>query len=493
MYEKVLSGLEDKVAKERNFIKSFFQFSMGQWIAAFISFITTPIITWLIIPAEFGKASMFTLAFNLLLTIALLGVDQSFVRMFYERPEDDRRNLFWESLLPSLTVGFVIFIVIGFFWKKLSFILFGDYTHFLPVFLLGITVLVGVVERFTTLTVRMKKRGIAFSALRIVNGITNAAFTILYALFVSRTFYAVIVGLFFSHIASALLAIYFERDLLFGKLKIDFSSISAIIKYGLPFVPAFLIIWLFQSIDRLALRNYCDFTEIGLYSAAFKVVAVMNLIQAGFTTFWTPVSFESYEKEPESAGIFEKTSLFIAAPMFVFGMLIIVFKDAIFLLLESSYRHAAGISAFLILMPIMYTVSEVTVVGINFKKKTHWHMLIAVVSAGFNIFGNILLVPLYGASGAALSTGLSYIIFFCMRTFISKSLYKVDYHLKKFFSATFVFVVVAFINTFTGNTVWQILSAVCGLIFVLVIYNNEVRYMFNLVLGELRRIVKFRE
>ena len=117
------------------------------------------------------------------------------------------------------------------------------------------------------------------------------------------------------------------------------------------------------------MRNYCDFTEIGLYSAAFKVVAVMNLIQAGFTTFWTPVSFESYEKEPESTGIFDKTSLFIAAAMFVFGMLIIVFKDAIFLLLESSYRQAAGISAFLILMPIMYTVSEVTVVGINFKKK----------------------------------------------------------------------------------------------------------------------------
>jgi len=88
---------------------------MGQWIAAFISFITTPVITWLIIPEEFGKASMFTLAFNLLLTIALLGADQSFVRMFYERPEDERRNLLWESLLPSLSVGFVVFVVIGIF------------------------------------------------------------------------------------------------------------------------------------------------------------------------------------------------------------------------------------------------------------------------------------------------------------------------------------------------------------------------------------------
>ncbi len=474
--------------KEREFIKSFFQFSMGQWIAALISFITTPITTWLIIPEEFGKASMFTLAFNLLLNIALLGADQSFVRMFYERSEDKRRDLLWDSLLPSLSIGVVVFVVIGIFWEELSFVLFGDYTHFLPIFLLGVTILVGILERFSTLVVRMKKRGIAFSTLRVVNGVTNATFTILYALFFSRTFYAVIVGLFFSHIITSILAIYFEKELWFGKFKIDFSSIKAIVKYGIPFVPTFLITWLFQSFDRLALRNFSDFTEIGLYSAAFKVVAVMNLIQTGFTTFWTPTSYENYENTPESTGIFEKTSLFISAAMFTFGMLIVVFKDAIFLLLESSYRQAAGISSFLILMPIMYTVSEVTVVGINFKKKTYWHMLIATISAGANIFGNFMLVPIYGAKGAALSTGISYIIFFGMRTIISKRLYKVNYHLGKFYFSTVIFVVVAFINTFVNSLFLQVLSAVIGLIVVFIVYSEQVRYVLDFAIEELKRL-----
>lgn len=474
--------------KEREFIKSFFQFSIGQWIAALISFITTPITTWLIIPEEFGKASMFTLAFNLLLNVALLGADQSFVRMFYERSEDKRRDLLWDSLLPSLSVGFVVFVVIGIFWRELSFVLFGDYTHFLPIFLLGVTIIIGILERFSTLAVRMKKRGIAFSTLRVVNGVTNAVFTILYALFVSRSFYAVIVGLFFSHIVTAILAIFFERELWFGKFKVSFKSIKAIVRYGLPFVPTFLITWLFQSIDRLALRNYSDFTEIGLYSAAFKVVSVMNLIQAGFTTFWTPVSYESYEKEPESKGIFEKASVFIAAAMFVFGLLIVVFKDVIFLLLESSYRQAAGISSFLILMPIMQTVSEVTVVGINFMKKTYWHMLIASVAAGVNVFGNLMLVPVYGAKGAAFSTGVSYIVYFCMKTFISKRLYPVNYHLAKFFISTFVFVIVAFINTFVINMGFQVVSAVLGLIVVMFVYRDQVKYVFDLGVGLMREV-----
>ena len=478
------------MSKERNFIKSFFQFSIGQGVAALISFITTPITTWLIIPEEFGKASMFTLAFNLLLNVALLGADQSFVRMFYEKEEEKRRNLLWEALIPSLIVGFVIFIFIEIFWKQLSFVLFGDYTHFFPVFLLGVTILVATMEKFATLAVRMKKRGIAFSTLRVVNGITNATFTILYALLVSRTFYAIIVGTLFSHIITALLAIYFERDLWFGKFKIDFSSIKAIVKYGIPFVPTFLITWLFQSFDKLALRNYCDFTEIGLYSAAFKVVAIMNLIQAGFTTFWVPISYESYEQNSEDKGIFEKTSLFIAAAMFMLGMGILLFKDVIFLLLARSYRTAAQISPFLILMSIMGTVEYVTGQGINFKKKTYWHIVRSLVAAIIDIVGNLLFVPIYGAKGAAFTTGISYIVFFSISTYISQKLYKVNYHLGKFYSATIIFVIVAFINTFVDILSVQIVSAIIGFILITIIYKDQIKYAISLIINELKGIKK---
>ena len=54
--------------------------------------------------------------------------------------------------------------------------------------------------------------------------------------------------------------------------------------------------------------------------------------------------------------------------MFIGGIVIVIFKDLIFLMLESSYS-AAGLASFLLLMPILETVSYVTTVGINFKKK----------------------------------------------------------------------------------------------------------------------------
>jgi len=67
-------------------------------------------------------------------------------------------------------------------------------------------------------------------------------------------------------------------------------------------------------------------------------------------------------------------------------------------------------------------------------------------------------------------------------------LYPINYHLGKFFSATAIFVVLAFINTFAGSLVWQILSSLVGLILIVLVYSNEVRYVLDLVVDELRRV-----
>jgi len=75
-----------------------------------------------------------------------------------------------------------------------------------------------------------------------------------------------------------------------------------------------------------------------------------------------------------------------------------------------------------------------------------------------------------------------------MRTIISKRLYKVNYHLGKFYFSTVIFVVVAFINTFVNSLFLQVLSALIGLILVLIVYREQVRYVFDFAIEELKRL-----
>jgi len=81
-----------------NFLKTLAKFSVGTWIQAALGLITTPIIAWFITPEEFGKASMFTLAFSLSLNIALLAIDQGYARFYNE--SSDKGSILRASLLP---------------------------------------------------------------------------------------------------------------------------------------------------------------------------------------------------------------------------------------------------------------------------------------------------------------------------------------------------------------------------------------------------------
>ena len=97
-------------------IKLFLKFSFGSWLSAAISLFTTPIISALVIPEEFGKASMYTLAFSLTLQIALLGSDQGFVRRFFKEggSEYQSRLLFNSILVPllfSLFIALIVFVL----------------------------------------------------------------------------------------------------------------------------------------------------------------------------------------------------------------------------------------------------------------------------------------------------------------------------------------------------------------------------------------------
>ncbi|MFA9352899.1 polysaccharide biosynthesis C-terminal domain-containing protein, partial [Escherichia coli] len=72
----------------------------------------------------------------------------------------------------------------------------------------------------------------------------------------------------------------------------------------------------------------------------------------------------------------------------------------------------------------LYTLSEVTAVGSAISRRTIFSMLASVVAMLCNLAGNYLLVPHYGASGAATSTLLAFIVFYVLRTEFSKRVWR---------------------------------------------------------------------
>lgn len=476
--------LESKASLKGN-LKSFLQFSYGTWVLAFISFLTTPIISWLILPEEFGKAAMFTLAYNLLINLILLGADQSFSRMFFEQKEPiGRSKLLAESLNLPVLVSLVCIVLIFANWEGLSFLLFDRQESRLIAVLLTLSLVIGIFNRLSLLLIRMQKRANAFSALQVFSGLANVAFLLFYSYFVSRDFVAIIAAFFFSTFLTTLICILTEFKVWKESAHFFFNGINReIFRYGIPFVPVFLVDWIFQGTDRFFLRYLTSFEEVGLYVASFKIVSVMNLIQTGFTLYWSPFSFEKFSQNPDDRASYSLVFNYLSLILFSFVTIILFFSQEIVLLLSSAYADIADIFPFLLLVPVLYTLSEITVVGINFKKRTSWHLWVSVFALTVNVILNFLLIPVLGVRGAAISTAIGYLGFFLVRTLLAYRLYPIQYEWPKFVSSIVLVIGISFIQSYLSPGLLTYGLTLLVFLAIQLIYYQEIRGIYRLMIN----------
>ena len=137
----------------------------------------------------------------------------------------------------------------------------------------------------------------------------------------------------------------------------------------------------------------------------------------------------------------------------------------------------------------MYTISETTVNGLVFMKKSKMQVVVSIGACMTNVIGNIILVPKFGCQGAAISTGLSYIVFFTLRTVLSNKYYYVDFKLKRFYLLTIVAVLYAFYNTFVKFNTRSIVGYFVCVTVLILLYKDTILFILKYIQDMVLNIV----
>ena len=411
----------DIVENKNNFIKRLFSFSVGPIINTFIGFFSVIVTTWFLFPEELGKAAMYTTAIEIISSVVFLGLLRSHAREY--RNSNDKAHLLFNVIIVPLTISVIVLVFGIIFRKNISILLFGEYS-ILGIILFSIALPIKVIDRFAASTIRMEEKGKLYSFHQVLQKISSFSILLIFFLFVSPTYHAVLMASVGSMFINSISQILFMRQIWKNifKQKIDLTLIKRILKFGLPLVPVAGLMWVFNSADKLMIRYFSDFNELGFYSGAFKIIALLNVIKKSFVNFWSPTSYRWFENN-EPIQKYQKVTDYLTTIFFILAATLIIFKKVIFLLLSSKYYPSANVFPFLMFIPIMATLSESTMIGIQFKRKTHYQIYAAIIVAIFNIIGNLILIPKYGAVGASISTGLSYILFFYIRSYLSNKVW----------------------------------------------------------------------
>lgn len=456
-------------------LKKFIEFATGNLLVLILGLLSSAITTRIITPDQNGIFSLFNTIISLLVLVAMIGMDQSYVRYYYEENKENRGHLLRRCIKLPLMINLSVGLIGLVFYKPISNWLVGEASFFIVV-LMVVHSTFNIISNFVLINIRMKQRGKLYSFVTVMNKVCYLVFVFIFYYLFKNNYITLILAFILANLSMLIIGMIFEKSdwFEFRRESNLNTSTNTLIKYGTPFIFSMAIVWIFQSIDKVSLKIFSDNYQIGLYAGAMTIIGLMNTLQGAFTTFWTPVAYEKYSKSPENTEFFSTINQIVSIIMILLSIGLIACKDIIVLLLGPSYRDTVFIFPFLVFMPIMYTISETTVLGINFKKQTKYHIYISIFSALSNIIGNILLVPSLGAKGAAISTGLSYIVFFLARTYFANRLYRINLKLGRFWvSIIAVYVLAIYSSMYKFNLIIFILTLVSVAI-VLFVYRDIV-------------------
>ena len=473
------------------FLKHFLLIGSGTLLSQIIGILTTPIITRVVSPTEYGQFSIFTLYSGMALMVLYLGLDQSLVRYFYEKETDEYRRALLFKCLKYPVIGTVITAIVVIILGVLGIFRFELGLKILV--LVCIYTFIQVIYRFSLLLVRLQYKSKLYSTLGIIQKLiyVGLALTLIYLNIFSDTV-SLAIATVIAAFTGMIISIIAEKRLWnYALVKPGDCAISQkeLIKYAYPYIFSMGVTTLFQSIDKISLDMYCSYVEVGIYSSTMTLVHVFSIVQTTFNTLWAPMAIEHYTKDKSDTSFYQKGNQIITVIMFFIGFSLILAKDVFAVLLGEKYRDAAYILPFLIFNPIMYTISETTVNGLVFEKKSNLQIVVSLGACAVNILGNTILVPKLGCQGAAISTGVSYIVFFTLRTFLSNRVFYVDFHLKKFYFLTACAVGYAFYNTFVHFNLFSVVGYIICITVMVVLYHETILYGFNYLRNMLAEVV----
>ena len=254
-------------------------FSIYSFFNKGISFLLLLILANYIQPKEYGELSMFNTVVMLLGYVVSLSVHSYLNVSYFQRTKEEFRKDFSAICIVTISVSFILFLILIFdvdLWSNILKIP-ADLVLF-PLLLASLNVFVHMNLSLLRIQEKIMKYGI-FSCSFALSSMLLTLYLVIYQEQNWRGFvYAkMICDCTFGFIS----LIRFYKYKLFT-VTTDISIYKTLLLFGLPVIPHHLANWVRQGCDRYIIDYFYDTSEVGLFSFALNLVSIITMIGTAF-------------------------------------------------------------------------------------------------------------------------------------------------------------------------------------------------------------------
>lgn len=424
---------EGYISHIRKLIKSLGIYALSSAASPLATLILSPFLTRYLSHADYGALAILNTAVTLLTGLTQLGLATAFFRSYnydYESQKDRYGVVSTTVVLLSFMSAFAaITILIAAPW--LSLLLFNNASFTNSVRLVGVVILVQnlTVPGFAWL--RAESRAAVFAALSIANLIIciTANFTLVGVLHMGISGSLISTGSGYAAVLIATLPVILLRTGF--RLRMDIARV--LMSFGLPSVFTFLSIWVLSLSDRFLLARLGSLAQAASYTVAYSLGGVISTIVLNPVTLAWPSTMYSIAKRDDAAHIFRIVFRWygIALLFAAFGFSL-VSSIGLELFFPPAYQASAPIIPIIVISYLFYGIYVIFMTGTYIRRKTWYAVIFTTTAALTNVGLNILLIPLYGSMGAAVSTLVAYLLFAVIGYVVNQRIYPIPYEMGLF-------------------------------------------------------------
>ncbi len=431
----------------KSLFKQTFIYGLATVLPRMLSFLLVPLYTTegvLSSVAEYGEVSVIFSYFVLFNVILAYGMETAFFRFFNK---EDNKNNVTSTAAISLVLTSIGFFILGILFKnQISNLIDIDVKYIkLVIWILLLDAL--VIIPFAWL--RANEKPMRYAIIKIFNVIINLGLNLFFLLALkslatkSSFFESIympnfeISYIFIANLISSgvtlLLVIPFYTKI---KYTFDAALWKRMLKYAAPVLIAGVAFSINETFDRVLLdyllpENIAK-TEIGMYSACYKLALFMTLFATAYRLGIEPFFFSHAKTENPQKNYARILEFFVAFGSIIL-LAVVVFADVLkpIIVRSEDYWEAMWVVPIILLANFCLGIYHNLSVWYKITDRTKFGAYISVFGALLTLGLNFWLIPVISYKGSAIATLTAYASMMLLSYYFGRKYYPIPYNLKK--------------------------------------------------------------
>ncbi|QWB99436.1 oligosaccharide flippase family protein [Mycoplasmatota bacterium] len=419
--------LELKRITDTSLFKTASIYTFSHLLNKAIPFLLLPILTRYLSAEDYGIVSMFGVVVAILISFVGLNTHGAVARNYFDKSKENMKTYVTSTisiLIFSISLISLIFIIGGRFIASLT---------SLPLIMLWVALIISIAQFVNSLTLvlwQVQRKATQYGLFNFAKSLMDVSLSIVLIVGMGFAWRGRIYAQLIASIVFLLVSIVLLRKNNWIGNKVKRDDLSDAFKFGLPLIPHIVGGILITMIDRFFITNYSGIAETGIYTVGYQVGAVINVFATSFNQAFSPWLYSKLKLDSVSIKIkiVKMTYIYFVA-IIIMAIILTIAANILLPFIVGKQFQSSNIYVFWIALGYAFHGMYFMIVNYLFYiKKTNFIGLITLILAILNIVLNMIMVPIYGALGAAYATTIAYLLQFILVWILSARLYPMPWN-----------------------------------------------------------------